>query len=773
MTKKKEKARPAMTPEDQAQAQRVLGQYRQIAGKLQTSASRQQAEAALQEINVLPEGVQMSLLKQLSQERHVQAANLLVALNELSPLKNVRKEAKRVLIQLEGTKIYPDWRPPVEQPLPLALAEQPDTLSMDRRFWKGLVTDSRNIGEVQLILCWEQGTGYRDVLVMGFLLEFWHDGVKDFYTRVERKQRFEEFAAHMTASYGVPVKDCSLAEGRQMLREALAVNTRTGTTPHRDYRRNLPLVNQLVLEAPGLEDEELDFDEDDDEDFDETLQNLEPAAVVTTFVEGLYEGDFDTAYTLLARESPLREGLSLDEWVARYDSWFEESEPEDLEPEFVHEIEAPRQKLWLPFGGGKSSGNTKQIEAAWSVVIDETPLDSTLPVLPRPTITNEDTDRSWFWASYTLAQEDGEWRIQSMTDEGTDAASLPTEEQEQRIAEHERYLSDHLQKYQGKTLDIEEAEEVLQRILWRMVQLIYYCDARIKQSPDVLSSYENAASRSLSLQFYERCAVYVELMTKRFTENRAMNLRALAELRQKLSEKYADKEDDTLVERFLELAESDLNESLELEDNLHAHISLAELNFDDERLDEAEQHLLHAKAMNPDVVEEADIELHLGEIETGRERYEEALAHYQRVTELQPGEANAWASLAKGYRDLDNFEEAEKHYRHAIELAPENDEHYVAFSDMYKEADQPDKAIEVLEEGVSAHPDSADLLVTLATTYLEQEDYEQADIFLEKAERVNPDLEIIPILRQMLALSRTKPATPSGKLRRSRKKKRK
>lgn len=770
MTKKKEKARPAMTPDEQALAERVMGQYRQIASSLKDSASHQQAEGALQEIGSLSEGAQMALLKLLSQERHVQAANLLVALNELSPVKNVRKEAKRALIQLEGARIYPDWRPRTEQPLPLSLAEQPDALSMERRFWKGFVTDSRTIGEVQLMLCWEQGTGYRDVLVMGFLLEFWHDGVKDFFSRVERKQRFEEFAAQMKESLGVPLKDCSLAEGRRMLQEALAVNAKTGVTPHRDYRRNLSLINQLVLEAPGLEDEELDVDEDED-DLDELLQNLEPTEVVTTFVESLYEGDFDTAYTLLARESPLREGLSLDEWVARYDSWFEESEPDDLEPEFVHEIEAPRQKLWLPFGGGKSSDKSKQIEVSWSVVIDETPLDAERPVIARPTVVNEVTDRRWFWTSYKLEQEEGAWRIQSMTDEGTNAAELPVEELERRIAEHERYLNDYVQKYQSKSMDMAQAEEILQGILWRLVQLLYYFDARIKQSPEILSNYESAAVRTLNLQFYERCVVYVEYMVKRFAENRAMNLRALAELHQKLSEKYADKEDDTLAEHFLELAENELSESLEIEDDLHAHISLAELKFGNDLLDEAEQHLLRAKTMNPDAVDEADIELHLGEIATGRELYEEALGHYQRVAELQPDQANAWASLANGYRDLDNIEEAEKHYRHAIELSPENDELYLSFSDVYKEADQPDKAIEVLEEGVSVNPDSADLLVALATTYLDQEDYEQADIFLEKASRANPDLELIPILREMLALRKTKPASPSIRQRRSRKKK--
>jgi hypothetical protein len=41
----------------------------------------------LAEINDMPEGAQMALLKDLSKQHHTDAADVLVAINELSPIK--------------------------------------------------------------------------------------------------------------------------------------------------------------------------------------------------------------------------------------------------------------------------------------------------------------------------------------------------------------------------------------------------------------------------------------------------------------------------------------------------------------------------------------------------------------------------------------------------------------------------------------------------------------------------------------------------------------
>jgi len=126
--KKKTKQIP-VSQEDNVQAQPQLEQYHEVASNLRTSKNREQAEAALTDINNMPEGAQIALLKALSKEHHVDAADFLLAINELSPTKSVRKEARRSLIRLEGARIYPSWKLPVPQPFAPAVLKAPDLIS--------------------------------------------------------------------------------------------------------------------------------------------------------------------------------------------------------------------------------------------------------------------------------------------------------------------------------------------------------------------------------------------------------------------------------------------------------------------------------------------------------------------------------------------------------------------------------------------------------------------------------------------------------------------
>ncbi|HWS83866.1 MAG TPA: hypothetical protein VN207_06360, partial [Ktedonobacteraceae bacterium] len=284
MTKKKN-IQISVSQEENTQVQQVFEHYHQIANNLHASKDQKQAETALVEINNLSESAQIALLQELSKEHQVDAADVVTALNQLSPLKSVRKEARRSLIRLEGARIYPQWEPPIDR-TPAISALQLTT--NPPRFWKGLVSDL-DISTVQILLFWEEGEDYKDIRILGFLLELRYDGVKDFFTSVHRKRNFDKLLAEAKADMpDVELKDCSLAKGRRLLLEALATNKRRGITLHKDYRLNLSLIKQLVLDAPDL-DEDTDLDEDADlEDESEesiNLHGLDPLAVVVNFVE--------------------------------------------------------------------------------------------------------------------------------------------------------------------------------------------------------------------------------------------------------------------------------------------------------------------------------------------------------------------------------------------------------------------------------------------------------------------------------------------------------
>jgi len=759
---KKKITQIAVSSEENTQVQQVFEQYHQIANNLHASKDQKQVETALTEINNLSESAQIALLKELSKENQVDAADVLTAINELNSLKSVRKEARRSLIRLEGAKIYPSWEPPIDRTpaiSPIQLSTNPP------RFWKGLVSDTRESGEVQLLLCWEQGEDYKDIRILGFLLEFWHDGVKDFFTSIDNKRGFDKFFAEVSASMpDVEMKNCSLAQGRRLLLEALATNKRYGTTPYKDYRFHLSLIKQLILEAPDLgEDAALDEDTILEEKSKESinLHGLDPQAVVVNFVEYWVNEDYGIAYDLLSHDSPLREDLSRDEWIERRESWAAEAHPADLEPSFIYERDLQKSKLWIPNPLlARRPITHKEIETGWSIGLDETPPSDTLPELPKATAIYEETGRHWFWPSYTLVEENGDWRIQSMTDEGMNALDLPIEELQNKIQELERHANESAARYtveEVKQFKDEDAGNYLVGIIRYIIQSAYYSDILIKKSPLDRSVYEEASARIGTLGHYERCLTYLIPLAQRFSEQRGSWLRRIASIQRLLGQDFAEDGDDERAERCQELAMQALRESLDAENSFEAHISLAELLIEeDEELDEAKDHLLQAKELiTDDPEEEAHIELHLGEIATEREEYEEALKHHQRVVELLPDSAESWFDLGEAHQALKHFEEAETSYKRALELEPDSPGYYYTLSTLYKENDQPSKAFEALQEGLAANPDSVASHLYLVSLYIERDDYHQAEIMLSKAERIDP--ESLDVRSFRFVLNATKP----------------
>src|SRR5437660_2605180 len=99
---------------DEGYLQQLLTDRQTIAEQLHACTSRVHAERILGSVFSADEATQLALIKLLVRERDVDAADLLLAINELAPRKVVHKEARRALIQLAGAKIYPGWTPEPE-----------------------------------------------------------------------------------------------------------------------------------------------------------------------------------------------------------------------------------------------------------------------------------------------------------------------------------------------------------------------------------------------------------------------------------------------------------------------------------------------------------------------------------------------------------------------------------------------------------------------------------------------------------------------------------
>ena len=729
---------------DNAQLEHLLEQRHEIAEELHNSTSRAQAETALAELTSIDEADQMALLKALAKQQDPDAADVLLAINELTPNKAIRKEARRGLIQLAGAKIYPSWTPEPESGPAVAVTNPP-------RFWKGFVTETREEGELEIVLCWEQGFEYNEARLMAFMLDFWEEGVQNFTTEVGSKRHIDARLGNTKVRYSksigreIRIIDCTLAEGRRLIQEALSINTWREKRPSKEYRHNLPTVQQLVLNASDL-----------DEDTGKTFINpdLDPDEIVGNFIGAWTLGDFGLCFDLLASDSPLSEGLSRDEWVDLRRKWADEAHPARYEPHFLRERERSQQSLWLPSSVLSDRVATqREIEIGWSLELTDTPLSGTLPEMPMGTAVYKETGRRWFWTSYTLVHEEDAWRIQRMKDEGANAQSLPIAELQQRLQTIDDRIREIMEAHQPTEPGVEQYYE---EIIWRTIQALHYDDALLVKLPLDRTIYDDAYSRARGLQLTERAIVYLEGIIQHFPKDHDIGniLQHLGVSQAGLSGQYKQDNMDELSEHFFELALESLRKSIAVNNAALAHIILAELFMTNNREEEAVAELQLAQSLTSDRDEEAQIEADLASIAMGHKNYDEAIARFKRVAEINPNYNGVWLNIGLAYRRQEKYDEAETYYQRAVEAQPNDFAAYAELGTLYIVKKQLDKALEIVEQGLRYHPNSAHLHALLAAIYSENGDRRRAQSELAEAERINPDLEVVQAMREMLHTKR-------------------
>ncbi len=725
---RKEEQNTILSDEENKQLLNILEHSKELAQQLHSSTTQAQAEAALTDITSLSEDVQMALLKALVKVQTIDAADILTALNAFSLNKEIRKEARRSLLRLDAAKVYSQWTPPIAQASAIQV-----NVSHTPRFWKGSITQTREEGEMQLLLFWEQGYDYSEVRILGFLLDFWAEGVKDALADTVSKRAAEQRIADMRDKLpNVHVVDCTLAEGKRLLEEALSINTWRNIEPSKEYRNRLPTVNQLILQATNI-----------GEDTGRSFINpeLEEQEVIVNFIGAWSLGDFGLAYDLLTESSNIRNSLTRDEWIERHRDWYDEAEPARIELGFVHERERSQSALWLPSSTVSRTPTRKDVEVGWSVELLDTPLGGTLREFPMGTAINKETNRHWFWTNYTVERSSVGWRIQQGSDEGAAIQGLSITELQKRIQEYEDAIDAKMKQRD------EDFNTVMEELTWRVTQVLHFYDALIVKLPLDRHINEEAYGRAVFAGNPERIVVYLERMLQRFSENKGELLRRLGATYVGISYNYAHQ---GMVERetlFLELAESTLREAVETENTASSHMLLGELYLSMKRHDEAEAELLIAKSMVMTPDEEKAIEGGLGNIEMRRERVAEALPHYQRVTEIDPNYPGIWFSLGFANRNLGNFVVAEQAYKRAIELEPTDMRPYSELTAIYMNRPDQELARSIVAQGVRVNPESAHLHALYASVLSELGETRNAQRELQKAESLDPSLDIIETVR--------------------------
>jgi tetratricopeptide (TPR) repeat protein len=112
-----------MADQQNTTVEQYVAQHQQLAQQLRNSTTIQETIATLEPVQSLPKEEQIAFLKALSKQNSVDAADIVQAFFTLSDNKEVRKEARRRLVQLEGKDIYAEWAPPAEPMLSNAIAQ--------------------------------------------------------------------------------------------------------------------------------------------------------------------------------------------------------------------------------------------------------------------------------------------------------------------------------------------------------------------------------------------------------------------------------------------------------------------------------------------------------------------------------------------------------------------------------------------------------------------------------------------------------------------------
>jgi tetratricopeptide (TPR) repeat protein len=203
-------------------------------------------------------------------------------------------------------------------------------------------------------------------------------------------------------------------------------------------------------------------------------------------------------------------------------------------------------------------------------------------------------------------------------------------------------------------------------------------------------------------------------------------------------------------ERLLARAESSLREAISVEDIALSHTLYAELLLNQERNDEAEVELRKAQEKSPSPAEEAAIESGLGNIAMRGEHFNEAIAHFQRVAEINPEYPSIWFNMGFAYRLLGDLAAAQENYQRGLQLQPDDERIYAELIAISMNQEQKTQARQIALQGVRSNPESAYLHALYASVLFESGDIRSAQHELQEAEKLDPELDIVKSVREYM-----------------------
>ncbi|MBE9066530.1 tetratricopeptide repeat protein [Leptolyngbya cf. ectocarpi LEGE 11479] len=181
-----------------------------------------------------------------------------------------------------------------------------------------------------------------------------------------------------------------------------------------------------------------------------------------------------------------------------------------------------------------------------------------------------------------------------------------------------------------------------------------------------------------------------------------------------------------------------LKKGLELSEEAYAVNWLGLAYQAQERYDEAIASYQKAIALDPDY---ATAYNNLGTTYSELKQYDDAIASYQKAIALDPDYAKAYSNLGTTYSDLKQYDDAIASYQKAITLDPDDATAYNNLGNTYSDLKQYDDAIASYQKAIALDPDYATAYNNLGNTYDDLKQYDEAIASYQKAIEIDPEYD--------------------------------
>ncbi|HEX5957941.1 MAG TPA: hypothetical protein VFY92_04700, partial [Hyphomicrobiaceae bacterium] len=485
-----------MSDEQRTQVEALLAEAPALAAALHAAQPQGRGAllSALSSVTSAAEPVAVAFadrLGGLSGEQAHAAADVANALGELEPRAEVARQARRSRIRLRSAGVAPSLVIPAAAAPTVLPADAP----LDRPLLaEAYVSRTRDTGELNLITAWQEGRDANQLQPWAFLLDFWREGVKDvIHMEPMRRSRFQrEVIEGMRSEQQATLVPLTWAQARRLVQDALAVNAWRGTSPAEEFEHHRAQFERLLLAEPADEAQAAEIAAEDERfaregDRPFIATDIESDEMVVNWIGAWSLGDYGLAYDLLSDDHPIRRAQSRAEYVALRRQWADEAQPTGLRVTVAREQERRAGVLWVPGAPAGVAGlgaARPELEAFWSLVLQDVEMGGQLDELPMATLLSRETGRHWYWTGYSLERDRayGIWLVARVRDEGAASQALTLEELQKRIGEAREKVK-QITAQEPPAPDSEEAAEALRTISAELTAALHYADALAVKLP--------------------------------------------------------------------------------------------------------------------------------------------------------------------------------------------------------------------------------------------------------------------------------------------------